>query len=106
MAAAAEKLADGSRDCKLCISLSNKEELHPETSCMPCPKDFSIMQSFKRKALLKTNANAPTARWRIPMGNSGLLDAFLMIVATEGIQKSLMIHVLRLIGNTCADTGM
>jgi hypothetical protein len=40
------------------------------------------------------------------MGNSGLLDAFLMIVATEGIQNSLMIHVLRLIGNTCADTGM
>ncbi|OBT44781.1 hypothetical protein VE00_05324 [Pseudogymnoascus sp. WSF 3629] len=43
-------------------------------------------------------------RWRIPMGNSGLLDAFLMIVATEGIQNSLMIHILRLIGNTCADT--
>ncbi|KFY09108.1 hypothetical protein V492_05621 [Pseudogymnoascus sp. VKM F-4246] len=58
MAAAAEKLADGSRDY----------------------------------------------RWRIPMGNAGLLDAFLMIVATEGIQNSLMIHVLRLIGNTCADT--
>ncbi|KFY75619.1 hypothetical protein V499_04421 [Pseudogymnoascus sp. VKM F-103] len=58
MAAAAEKLADGSRDY----------------------------------------------RWRIPMGNSGLVDAFLMIVATEGIQNSLMIHVLRLIGNTCADT--
>ncbi|KFZ12256.1 hypothetical protein V502_07175 [Pseudogymnoascus sp. VKM F-4520 (FW-2644)] len=58
MAAAAEKLADGSRD----------------------------------------------SRWRIPMGNSGLLDAFLMIVATADIQNSLMIHVLRLIGNTCADT--
>jgi hypothetical protein len=40
------------------------------------------------------------------MGNAGLLDAFLMIVASEGIQSPLMIHVLRLIGNTCADTGM
>ena len=49
MAAAAEKLADGSRDCKLYISLSNKEELHPETGCMPCPKDFSIMQLLREK---------------------------------------------------------
>lgn len=39
------------------------------------------------------------------MGESGILDSFLPILATEGVQEPLMVHVLRLVGNSCADTG-
>lgn len=46
------------------------------------------------------------ARWRIPYGTSGLLDAFLIIVGSPDIITPLRIHALRLIGNSCADTGM
>jgi hypothetical protein len=45
------------------------------------------------------------AKWRIPMGESGILNSFLAILATEGVRQPFMIHVLRLIGNSCADTG-
>ncbi|OBT60035.1 hypothetical protein VE03_10305 [Pseudogymnoascus sp. 23342-1-I1] len=61
-------------------------------------------QVYMAAAAEKLADGSMDSRWRIPMGISGLLDAFLMIVATEGIHNSLMIHVLRLIGNTCADT--
>lgn len=47
----------------------------------------------------------PTARWRAPIGQSGILNSFLAILATEGVSQALMVHVLRLIGNSCADTG-
>ena len=45
------------------------------------------------------------ARWRIPYGTSGLLDAFLIIVSSPDIITPLRVHALRLIGNSCADTG-
>lgn len=45
------------------------------------------------------------SRWRIPYGTSGLLDAFLIIVGSPDIITLLRIHALRLIGNSCADTG-
>jgi hypothetical protein len=77
MAVAAEKLADGSIDCELSL-------------CVCVGPYIKLI---------------PLVRWQIPMGMSGLLDAFLIIVETEGIQNTLMMHVLRLIGNTCANTG-
>ncbi|OAA56351.1 GTP-binding protein [Niveomyces insectorum RCEF 264] len=43
------------------------------------------------------------ASWRIPIGESGLLDFFLGILAVNGLRQSLKIHTLRLIGNSCAD---
>lgn len=39
------------------------------------------------------------------MGESGILASFLAILATQGVEQALTIHVLRLIGNSCADTG-
>lgn len=39
------------------------------------------------------------------MGESGILNSFLGILATEGVTKPLLVHVLRLVGNSCADTG-
>ncbi|KAI9881301.1 MAG: hypothetical protein M1830_005588 [Pleopsidium flavum] len=41
--------------------------------------------------------------WRIPFGEAGVLDFFLGIVAMDGVEHKLMLHTLRLIGNSCAD---
>ncbi|EPE31627.1 ARM repeat-containing protein [Glarea lozoyensis ATCC 20868] len=43
-------------------------------------------------------------RWRIPLGDSGMLDFFLQVLNTNPPSHSLQIHMLRLIGNSCADT--
>ncbi|RYP20319.1 hypothetical protein DL765_002882 [Monosporascus sp. GIB2] len=42
--------------------------------------------------------------WRIPLGESQLLDFFIGIVGTEGLTRPLTVHTLRIIGNSCADT--
>ncbi|WQF86621.1 Putative armadillo-like helical, Rap1 GTPase-GDP dissociation stimulator 1 [Colletotrichum destructivum] len=44
------------------------------------------------------------ASWRRPLGESGILDFFLSIIATQGLRPELKKHMLRLIGNSCADT--
>ncbi|KAH8903641.1 hypothetical protein BR93DRAFT_918402 [Coniochaeta sp. PMI_546] len=44
------------------------------------------------------------ASWRVPLGDSGLLNFFLSILHVEGLRQHLLIHALRLIGNSCADT--
>lgn len=43
--------------------------------------------------------------WRIPLGESGLLDFFLDVLAVKGAKQPLKKHALRMIGNSCADTG-
>ncbi|KAK2760313.1 hypothetical protein FQN54_002381 [Arachnomyces sp. PD_36] len=42
--------------------------------------------------------------WRSPYGQTGILEFFLRIVATEDIDHDIMLHSLRLVGNACADT--
>ncbi|UNI22795.1 hypothetical protein JDV02_008651 [Purpureocillium takamizusanense] len=42
--------------------------------------------------------------WRVPLGQSGILDLFLEILAEDGLSQGLKVHALRLIGNSCADT--
>lgn len=42
--------------------------------------------------------------WRLPYGDSGILEFFLSILADGDIGQTLHIHALRLIGNSCADT--
>ncbi|BDD54972.1 hypothetical protein MAP00_000535 [Monascus purpureus] len=45
--------------------------------------------------------------WRAPYGRVGILDFFLRLIATkEDVDNDLLLHSLRLIGNSCADTGM
>lgn len=46
------------------------------------------------------------ASWRSPYGQTGILEFFLRVVATEDIDHDIMLHSLRLVGNACADTGM
>lgn len=64
---------------------------------------------INKSALLDTkvhpDADKTAASWRIPIGESGLLDFFLGILAVDGLRQSLKIHTLRLIGNSCADEG-
>ncbi|KAI1760013.1 ARM repeat-containing protein [Hypoxylon sp. FL1150] len=44
-------------------------------------------------------------QWRIALGKSGLLDFFLTLIKGDdpGEDVALMVHALRVIGNTCAD---
>ncbi|CAJ2504738.1 Uu.00g121320.m01.CDS01 [Anthostomella pinea] len=41
--------------------------------------------------------------WRIPLGESGMLDFFCGLINTDGIRSTLIAHSLRVIGNSCAD---
>ncbi|KAL3427756.1 GTP binding protein [Phlyctema vagabunda] len=43
-------------------------------------------------------------KWRIPLGNSGVLNFFLEILSAHSLRHNLKIHTMRLIGNSCADT--
>ncbi|MCJ1265580.1 hypothetical protein MMC22_005460 [Lobaria immixta] len=43
-------------------------------------------------------------QWRIPFCQSGILDFFLEVTATEDVELDLSSQTLRLIGNACADT--
>lgn len=49
-------------------------------------------------------ADFKTVAWRVPLGQSGILDLFLEILAEDGLSQGLKVHSLRLIGNSCADT--
>lgn len=42
----------------------------------------------------------------MPFGEIGILDFFIGVVSANNIQHDLLLHSLRLIGNSCADTGM
>ncbi|KAK1675445.1 GTP binding protein [Colletotrichum godetiae] len=44
------------------------------------------------------------ASWRLPLGDSGIVDFFLSVVSTENLRPALKKHSLRLLGNSCADT--
>ncbi|KAI1077915.1 armadillo-type protein [Whalleya microplaca] len=41
--------------------------------------------------------------WRIPYGESGILDFFIGILDTADLRPSLTVHTLRIIGNCCAE---
>lgn len=44
--------------------------------------------------------------WRVPLGESGIVDFITMsVIAEDWAGKDIRIHCLRLIGNSCADTG-
>lgn len=44
---------------------------------------------------------------RLPYGETGILDFFLRLIASNGVSdERLLLHSLRLVGNSCADTGV
>ena len=44
--------------------------------------------------------------WRLPFGQSGLLELFLRLQASTAVEEDVLIPSLKFIGNTCADTGL
>ncbi|KAI4125694.1 MAG: hypothetical protein LQ338_004122 [Usnochroma carphineum] len=46
------------------------------------------------------------ASWRLPFGQSGLLDFFLHVTTLEETEVDLLAPALRFIGNTCADSDV
>ncbi|KAK2022337.1 GTP binding protein [Colletotrichum zoysiae] len=46
------------------------------------------------------------ASWRLPLGDSGVLDFFLSVIvsSSHNLRPALQRHMLRLVGNSCADT--
>lgn len=48
-----------------------------------------------------------SASWRVPFGQSGVLKFFLDVISSKDeVESSLLLHSLRVIGNSCADTSM
>jgi len=43
--------------------------------------------------------------WRLPFGESGILDVTMNIIASPSINDDLAKQSLRIISNTCIDTG-
>jgi hypothetical protein len=54
--------------------------------------------------LFCTSTDHFAVAWRLPFGDSKILDFFLGALTVEGLRHQLQIHALRLIGNSCADT--
>jgi hypothetical protein len=54
---------------------------------------------------LDAHADEAPASWRLPLGDAGILDFALGILAMDNVSQPLRMHSLRLIGNCCADTG-
>ncbi|KAL8715111.1 MAG: hypothetical protein Q9220_001068 [cf. Caloplaca sp. 1 TL-2023] len=44
--------------------------------------------------------------WRLPFGQSGLLEFFLLLVTNEDTEEDVLAPTLRFIGNACADTDV
>ncbi|KAI9673470.1 MAG: hypothetical protein M1817_002932 [Caeruleum heppii] len=42
--------------------------------------------------------------WRIPLGDSGVLEFFLRVLVSVEASQHLILHTLRLLGNACAET--
>ena len=40
------------------------------------------------------------------MGDSGILEFFLQILSAHALDSKFNIQILRLVGNSCADTGI
>ncbi|KAF7949618.1 uncharacterized protein EAE97_003127 [Botrytis byssoidea] len=43
-------------------------------------------------------------KWRVPLGDSGTLNFFLELLSTHTLRHALKLQILRLVGNSCADT--
>jgi len=51
--------------------------------------------------------NDDLASWRAPFGQSGVLRFFLDVISLKNeVDSGLLLHSLRVIGNSCADTGI
>ena len=111
-----EKLADGSRDRELLsfwdsigLRFSAWAAKHGECHEAKAGLSAYVVKKYLNESrgirILKRRANMYLAKWRIPLGDSGILNFYLDILSTQTLQHALKIQVLRLVGNSCADTG-
>ncbi|KAL7951553.1 armadillo-type protein [Trichoderma barbatum] len=61
------------------------------------PEDLEVMVE-------KLGDGSRDVAWRGPFGDSGLLEFFLRVLAGNDLKPGLKVHILRLVGNSCADT--
>ncbi|KAJ6015720.1 hypothetical protein N7540_010311 [Penicillium herquei] len=84
----------GKRDAKFLESVL--DTLHQLWSCNS--------QFMSQAAEILANGSREQS-WRVPIGESGILEFFLNVISSkQEIEPSLLLHSLRLVGNSCADT--
>lgn len=47
----------------------------------------------------------PLERWRIPIGDSGILGFFQSLIARTTTEPTLALNSLKIVGNSCAEKG-
>ncbi|KAB8212882.1 hypothetical protein BDV33DRAFT_197196 [Aspergillus novoparasiticus] len=66
---------------------------------------WTCRSSFMLQAAEALANGSRNPLWRLPYGQSGVLTFFLQLIASkEDVGTGLLLHALRLIGNSCADT--
>lgn len=64
-----------------------------------------VSRLIEEQGLEVLHTNGIAEGWRLPFGESGILDVATNIIASPGIDDDLAKQSLRIIGNTCIDTG-
>ncbi|QSZ35406.1 hypothetical protein DSL72_008276 [Monilinia vaccinii-corymbosi] len=59
---------------------------------------------FINKAAEKLADGSRDPKWRVSLGDSGILNFFLEILNAHTLRHALKLQILRLVGNSCADT--
>ncbi|MCJ1281236.1 hypothetical protein MMC26_000554 [Xylographa opegraphella] len=81
-----------------------------DTSALRAAKDVLEQMLWNQSHLLVEAAkiladSSRDAAWRDPLGDAGIVNFFLSVIASGTASDQLMIHALRLVGNTCGDNG-
>ncbi|MCJ1321845.1 hypothetical protein MMC15_007190 [Xylographa vitiligo] len=79
-----------------------------EMSALRATRDILEQMLWNQSHLLVDAAkiladSSRDAAWRDPLGNAGIVNLFLSVIATGIATDQLMIHALRLVGNACGD---
>ncbi|KAK9777940.1 putative UNC-45/Cro1/She4 central domain-containing protein [Seiridium cardinale] len=114
----AQKIGDGSREGKSCIS-GEPSHFPLSAQCFQ-PRLPQFMEPFSTSPAsnprsAQINLAAPRLRdqntltlhaasWRLSLGQSDVLEFFLSLIGKDGLRQAITVHALRVIGNSCADT--
>jgi hypothetical protein len=97
MGQSTERLADGCRNSECISFLAIDPNFDFWVQGVHVPSFGFVLSRIYLTVLLE--------KWRVPLGNAGILDFYLRIFRVHVLDTNLKIHTLRLIGNACADTG-
>lgn len=112
MVLAIQQLADASRNRKLKCSLLHMLVVAPQIIYFLGfhiynfhGHDEDILGLLLLSHISRIQELIVVEKWRIPLGDSGILSFFLQTLNTHVLEPELKIQILRLVGNACADTG-